>query len=80
MTLFGKLKEMVRQHTEGECSKILTRLPRWLSGTEFGCDAGDVGSSPGLEEWQHCLWGGESFHFSSPAAAIPPKKPEQVES
>lgn len=80
MTLFDKLKEMVRQHTEGECFKILARLPRWLSGTESGCGAGEVGSSPGLGEWQHCLRGGESFHFSSPAAAIPPKKSEQVES
>ena len=58
---------------------MLVRLAQWLSGTESGCDAGDMGSSPGLGEQQHCLRGGESFHVSSPVAAIPPKKPEQVE-
>ena len=58
---------------------MLGRLPRWLSGTESGCDAGDLGSSPGLGERQHRLQGGESFHVSSSAAAVPPKKPEHVE-
>ena len=53
MTLFDKVKEMVRQHTERmqwrkHCFKI-GRLPRWLRGKESGCDAGDVGLIPGLE-------------------------------
>ena len=25
------------------------RLPRWLSGKELSCNAGDLGSIPGLE-------------------------------
>ena len=27
---------------------IITRLPWWLSGKEFACQAGDAGSIPGL--------------------------------
>ena len=54
MTLFNKVKEMVRQHVEGECNDrkhcfTIVRLPQRLSGNEYGCDAGDVGSGPGLE-------------------------------
>ena len=78
MTLFDKVKEMVRQHAEGECFKMLVRLPQWLSSTESGCDAGDVGSSPGLGEWQHCLWGGESFHISSLVTAVPQRSQSKL--
>ena len=61
VTLFNKVKETVRQHREGEfsdckhCFKIV-RLPQRLSGKESGCDAGDVGSSPG---WERSPGGGQ---------------------
>ena len=39
---------MYRNSLESKQLLVENSLPRWLSGKEFACNAGDVGSVPGL--------------------------------